>query len=90
MEIKFSPKAQEDIEYWKKSGNQTVMNRITILLRDMSEHPYTGIGKPERLKYEFTGKWSRRINEKHRIVYIVREIENDIYVLALRYHYTKK
>ena len=90
MEIKFSPKAQEDIEYWKKSGNQTVMNRITILLRDMSEHPYTGIGKPERLKYEFTGKWSRRINEKHRIVYIVREIENDIYILALRYHYTKK
>ena len=56
----------------------------------MSKHPYTGIGKPEKLKYELSGKWSRRINEKHRIVYAVNEIENDIYVLALRYHYTKK
>jgi toxin YoeB len=56
----------------------------------MSKHPYFGIGKPEKLKYELSGKWSRRINEKHRIVYVVNESENDIYVLALRYHYTKK
>ena len=90
MEIKFSTKAQEDIEHWKKSGNKVVMNRITILLKDMSLHPYTGIGKPEPLKYDFPGCWSRRINSRHRIIYTVREFENDIYILALRYHYTKK
>ena len=90
MEITFSPKAQEDIEYWKKSGNQVIMNRISILLRDIAVHPYSGKGKPEALKYEFSGYWSRRINTIHRILYTVRKKENDIYILALRYHYTKK
>jgi len=88
MEITFSLKAHEDIEYWKKSGNEAIMNKITALLSDMVSNPYTGLGKPERLKYDLSGKWSRRINSEHRIVYVVRE--NDIYVLALRYHYTKK
>jgi toxin YoeB len=89
MTITFSPEAQEDYEYWREN-NPLVVKRIKRLLKDMSEHPYTGIGKPEKLKYELNGKWSRRINEKHRIVYVVREIENDIYILALYYHYTKK
>ena len=89
MDITFSPEAQEDYEYWKEN-NLRIVIRIKRLLEDMSRHPYTGIGKPEKLKYELSGKWSRRINEKHRIVYAVNESENDIYVLALRYHYTKK
>jgi toxin YoeB len=89
MEIIFSKKAQEDIAYWKKSGNESVMDRITALLNDIAEHPYTGIGKPERLKYTLAGNWSRRINTEHRIVYAVREEENKIHILALRYHYTK-
>ena len=55
MEIIFSKKAQEDIAYWKKSGNESVMDRITALLNDIAEHPYTGIGKPERLKYTLAG-----------------------------------
>ena len=87
--ITFSPEAQEDYDYWKENNPLTV-RRIKRLLTDMSEHPYTGIGKPEKLKYELAGKWSRRINDKHRIVYVVREIENDIYILALRYHYGNK
>ena len=89
MEITFSPEAQEDYEYWKEN-NPHIVERIKQLLNDMSKHPYTGIGKPEKLKYELSGKWSRRINEKHRMVYVVNESENDIYVLALRYHYNKK
>ena len=89
MELKFAPQAQEDKEYWKKSGNQAIMTRISALLADISAHPYTGIGKPEKLKYELAGKWSRRINKEHRIVYSVNEIENIIDVLALRYHYTR-
>ena len=89
MEIKFSSKALEDIEYWKKSGNRTVMDKITFLLNDIAAHPFTGIGKPEPLKYALSGYWSRRINSTHRIVYMVDEIKNEIYVLALRYHYTQ-
>jgi toxin YoeB len=88
MSITFSPEAKEDYEYWKMN-NPVMVNRIKRLLKDMSEHPYTGIGKPERLKYELSGKWSRRINTEHRIIYIVREPEEDIYILALKYHYSK-
>ena len=90
MEIRFSPQAQEDIEYWKKSGNQMIMNKISALLNDIAAHPFAGTGKPEPLKYDLSGCWSRRINWEHRIIYAVREKENDIYILALRYHYTKK
>jgi toxin YoeB len=89
MEIRFSSKALEDIEYWKKSGNQAVMHKITLLLKDMVAHPFAGIGKPEPLKYAFSGSWSRRINSKHRMVYIVNVEKDEIYILALRYHYAQ-
>ena len=62
MEIIFWDKRKKDREYWKKSGNKAIMNKITALLKDIAEHPYTGIGKPEPLKYELAGYWSRRIN----------------------------
>ena len=89
MDITFSPEAREDYKYWKQK-NPTIVKRIKRLLNDIIKHPYTGIGKPEKLKYELSGRWSRRINSGHRIIYTVREFENDIYILALRYHYTKK
>ncbi|MDR1356724.1 MAG: Txe/YoeB family addiction module toxin [Tannerellaceae bacterium] len=88
MGITFSPEAIEDYEYWK--SNPTVTYRIKRLLKDISEHPYTGIGKPERLRYNLSGKWSRRISNEHRIVYVVREDMNDVYIMALRYHYSRK
>jgi toxin YoeB len=89
MDITFSPEAQEDYNYWKENNLQ-IVKRIKQLLEDMSQHPYSGIEKPEKLKYELSGKWSRRINGKHRIVYAVLESENNIYVFALRFHYAKK
>ena len=63
------------------------MKKITALLEDISKHPYTGIGKPEPLKYELAGKWSRRINSEHRIIYSVNDDTIQIYVLSMRYHY---
>ena len=63
------------------------MNRITALLSDIIAHPFTGIGKPEKLRYELSGKWSRRINEEHRIIYVVDEKKDEVYILTLRYHY---
>lgn len=82
--------AQKDRDYWKESGNKTIMNRITALLKDIVEHPYTGKGKPEPLKYDLAGKWSRRINSEHRIIYSVNEDIVTVYVFAMRYHYSKK
>lgn len=87
MEIIFSDQALEDIDYWKKSGNKLVMNKITSLLEDILEHPFTGIGKPEPLKYDLAGYWSRRINQEHRLVYSVHDDMIEIYVLSMRYHY---
>jgi len=90
MEIKLLEQALKDLEYWKKSGNKAVMKKISDLLHDISEHPYTGIGKPEPLKYGLAGKWSRRINSEHRIIYSISDDTIVVYVFSMRYHYTKK
>lgn len=90
MEMIFSPQALEDLDYWKKNGNKAIMNKISTLLADIMEHPFTGIGKPEALKYGLSGYWSRRINSEHRIVYCVHGDMIEIFVLSLRFHYSKK
>jgi toxin YoeB len=89
MEIIFLPKADEDLEYWKQTGNKRVMKRIYALLSDILEHPFSGIGKPEPLKGEQHGLWSRRITDEHRLVYSVSNGMVYVYVLSLRYHYSK-
>jgi len=73
VEVIYSEKAQRDREYWKKSGNKAIMNKITALINDIQLHPFEGIGKPEPLKYSLSGRWSRRINQEHRIIYRVTE-----------------
>ena len=69
MEIKYTPQALDDIKFWKKSGNKVIQKKITLLIEDILNHPYTGIGKPEPLKYELSGSWSRRISLEDRLVY---------------------
>ena len=89
MEVIYSEKAQKDREFWKKSGNKVIMNKITALIEDIQLHPFEGIGKPEALKYNLSGKWSRRINQEHRIIYKVTN-ENTIEILdilSLKGHY---
>lgn len=87
MEIVYSLKALEDINYWKKSGKKVVQKKIAALLADIIEHPYTGLGKPEALKYELSGSWSRRITKNDRLVYSVN-IENDtIEIETIKGHY---
>ena len=89
MDIIFTPEAEADYLHWKKN-DPNMVKRIKRLLESISQTPYTGIGKPEKLRYELVGKWSRRINDEHRIVYVVNEREGVVDILALRYHYTKK
>jgi len=89
MEIIFSNKAKEDLLFWKKSGNKGVQKKIRELLEDISEHPFSGIGKPEELKGNLTGFWSRRITKEDRLVYtIIYKVENEVIsVLSLKGHY---
>ena len=89
MEIKFLPKAEEDLKYWKETGNKRIMKRITTLLADILDHPFTGIGKPEPLKGNQHGLWSRRITDEHRLVYSISDGMIYVHVLSLRYHYSK-
>ena len=89
MEIKFLPRAEEDLEYWKQTGNKRIMKRISDLLADILEHPFSGIGKPEPLKGEQHGLWSRRITDEHRLVYSISSGRVYVYVLSMRFHYSK-
>lgn len=85
MEVVYKDKALRDIEIWKKSGNKQVQRKISMLIEDICKHPETGLGKPEELKYELKGLWSRRINSEHRIIYEIAE--NQIFVISLKGHY---
>lgn len=87
MEIIYSLKALEDIAFWKKSGNKAIHKKIAALIVDIIAHPYTGIGKPEALKYELSGSWSRRITKIDRLVYSVNIENNTIEIETLKGHY---
>ncbi len=85
MEVIYKDKALEDIKLWKKSGQKIIQGRITKLVEDIQLHPKTGIGKPEPLKYELTGLWSREIDKGNRLIYEV--VGNNIHIISVRGHY---
>ena len=85
MEIEYTLQAKEDLDSWKKSNNVAVLKKIRKLVEAILQNPYEGIGKPEPLKYNLTGCWSRRINQEHRMVYEVSD--NKIIVHSLKGHY---
>ena len=82
--LTFTPDAWDDYLYWQSQYKKT-LKRINQLLRDVSREPFTGIGKPEPLRENLTGYWSRRIDDTNRLVYAVEE--QAIIVVACRYHY---
>lgn len=82
--VKFTPNAWEDYIYWQTSDKKTV-KRINELIKECQRNPYEGIGKPEPLKGNLSGRWSRRINDADRMVYQIDDA--NILLLALRYHY---
>ncbi len=87
--IVFTREAQQQYRYFVKSGNVKLVEKINRLIADIAEHPYTGIGKPEALRFSLAGKWSRRINHEHRIVYTVNDQTVIVTILTMRHHYTK-
>lgn len=84
MEIEFTTKAQAQYQYWIDKDRKT-LKKINELIKDIQRTPFTGKGKPEMLKFNFTGCWSRRINHEHRLVYMVEN--GKIIILQCRYHY---
>ena len=83
-ELKWYQSAKSDYLYWQKH-NTAIVTRIHELLEDMKVNPFEGKGKPEPLKYNFTGYWSRRINRANRLVYMVRD--KTIIIVYCRGHY---
>lgn len=81
----FSDNAWDDYCFW--TDDKRTMKKINNLLKDIERNGNTGIGKPEPLKYELTGYWSRRITDKDRLVYKIDEETNTIYVIGCKGHY---
>lgn len=83
-EAVFHPEFREDLRYWVRTDRNAAL-RILDLVEAAMRDPFTGIGKPEPLKFVLAGCWSRRITQEHRLVYRVRESRIDF--LQARYHY---
>ena len=86
MNKMFTDEAWEDYQYWLKNDIEKI-KRINLLIKDIDRNPHEGIGKPEPLKANLQGYWSRRIDSEHRIVYAVEK--NQIVYIAFRFHYKK-
>ena len=89
-DLQLLPEAIEDLAYWKRSGQKKVLKKIVALLEELKVHPQTGTGKPEALKGDFSGLWSRRIDKGTRLIYSIYEETVCVYVLSRRGHYGDK
>ena len=84
MKLIFSEQAWDDYLHWQKIDKK-LLERINVLIKDISRSPFEGIGKPEPLKNALSGYWSRRINDEHRIVYKIAD--GSMLIAQLRYRY---
>lgn len=87
MEIDFTNDAKSYLAFCIKSGNKSIQKKINELLLSIKETPYSGVGKPEALKHEFSGLWSRRISKEHSLVYEIDKEANLILIHSLKGHY---
>ncbi len=84
MMICFRERAWQDYLYWQQTDKQ-ILKRINLLIKEIERDPFSGVGKPEPLKHQFAGFWSRRINDEHRLVYTL--VDNEIIIIQCCYHY---
>jgi toxin YoeB len=82
--LSFDPEGWEDYIYWQKT-DKIILKKINILIQEIIRTPFFGIGKPEPLKHDFNGFWSRRINDEHRLIY--RALDHQVVIVQCRYHY---
>ncbi|WP_125708685.1 Txe/YoeB family addiction module toxin [Companilactobacillus zhongbaensis] len=83
-QVCFTVNALADYQYWQKQDRKT-LNVLNRIINDIIRHPFTGIGKPEPLKYKLENYWSRRINKSDRIVYTITK--DSVIIIQCRYHY---
>lgn len=84
MNLLWTDESWEDYLYWQ-NADKAIVKKINALIKDIKRSPFEGIGKPEPLKYELSGTWSRRITDEHRLVY--EATQTTITILTCRYHY---
>lgn len=84
MKILFDEDSWDDYIYWQNTEKK-IFKKINELIKEIQRTPYSGSGKPEPLKFNFSGYWSRRINHEHRLVYKVED--NVVYIVQCKYHY---
>ncbi len=86
MNLTFTPSAWDDYQ-WFLEHDRKLLKRINQLIQGTLRTPFEGIGKPEQLKGDLSGFWSRRVTDEHRLVYTVKN--EDLIVIACRYHYVR-
>lgn len=84
MKLLFVEDAWDDYLYWQKTDKK-ILKRINTLIKETKRTPFSGIGKPEPLRFDMAGCWSRRIDAEHRLVY--KADDNQLIILQCRYHY---
>ena len=84
MKVLFDEDVWNDYVYWQKTDH-AIVQRINVLIKEIQQTPFEGVGKPEALKHALSGYWSRRITDKHRIVYRIKD--DCVLIAQLRYHY---
>jgi len=88
--IAISDRAKKHLAEWKKSGDNSAIRKIERIIIELSINPFEGVGSPEKLKFNFTNCWSRRIDRKNRVIYKVVEDIVTVFVISAKGHYHDK
>jgi len=88
--LELSSKAEKDLDFFRKTGSVKLVNKIVVLFSELQLHPRTGTGKPKQLTGDLSGFWSRRIDQKNRMIYKIVENVVIVEVLSLQGHYSDK
>ena len=84
MKLIWTEKSWNDYIFWQQTDKK-ILKKINSLIKDIKRTPFNGLGKPEPLKYQLSGFWSRRIDSEHRLVYQL--LDDNLYIISCRYHY---
>ncbi|RKZ50634.1 MAG: Txe/YoeB family addiction module toxin [Candidatus Parabeggiatoa sp. nov. 3] len=88
MKLIFTERSWEDY-LWFQANERKLLKKMNMLIKDIQREPFEGLGKPEALKSNLSGYWSRRINGEHRLVYEVNDTQTKLVIISCRYHYQK-
>ena len=90
FKVILSDRAKNDILEIQRSGDKSSKRKVEVIISELFEHPESGVGKPEQLKFDYSGYWSRRINKKDRMIYRIEHNTVIVYVVSGRGHYYDK